>query len=390
MKFSIIMPTYNDSKSILGSIKSLVDQTYDKWELIIINDGSTDNTENLILDFINQCDKADKIKYLYQANNDQLNAIAKSINYIKGNYVFILHSDDLLPSNNFLEKCHKYIIKYPHYDCYVGDLIIIDHNDKVKGKITIPDFFNKGYIPPILLVWLGRNLYSDCALHKKKVFINQVAKNYVAWNMPFWIDCDKKVKMLNIKKLAFPILKYRVHDANYISNEIGKLNVINGELRMVSRLLRHYHIPLYKIQFYIFRIFNKLRLNKYYRPIYFKREAKNKHEIIEFVLKKRFGKNYINYIFLNNLLSFYQNSNHRKVVVFDDLSEDIIYKGKDIKKFNEALMSNELPALYIRLLDEMKLGFNEIIIKDKTNRKFMKDILKFLCIYPYVKITLKR
>jgi glycosyltransferase involved in cell wall biosynthesis len=48
MNFSIIMPAFNAEATICKSVQSVIDQTYDNWELIIINDGSTDNTLNII------------------------------------------------------------------------------------------------------------------------------------------------------------------------------------------------------------------------------------------------------------------------------------------------------------------------------------------------------
>ena len=52
MKISIIMPTYNDKDSIVETFDSVINQTYTNWELIIIDDGSTDNTEEVIKNYI--------------------------------------------------------------------------------------------------------------------------------------------------------------------------------------------------------------------------------------------------------------------------------------------------------------------------------------------------
>ena len=52
MKISIIMPTYNDKDSIVETFDSVINQTYTNWELIIIDDGSTENTEEVIKNYI--------------------------------------------------------------------------------------------------------------------------------------------------------------------------------------------------------------------------------------------------------------------------------------------------------------------------------------------------
>ena len=84
MKISIIMPTYNDKDSIVETFDSVINQTYTNWELIIIDDGSTDNTEEVIKNYIEKHSLKDKIKYFYQENKDQLNMKIIGRNYISG------------------------------------------------------------------------------------------------------------------------------------------------------------------------------------------------------------------------------------------------------------------------------------------------------------------
>ena len=102
-KITVLTPTYNDSKSITETLTSLSSQTYTNWESIIIDDGSTDNTKSIIENFKKENNLENKIKYIYQENKDQLNAILNGLNYITGDYIFVLHSDDLLPSTDFLK-----------------------------------------------------------------------------------------------------------------------------------------------------------------------------------------------------------------------------------------------------------------------------------------------
>lgn len=387
MKISIIMPTYNDKDSIIETFDSVINQTYKNWELIIIDDGSTDKTEEVIKDYIKKHNLKDKIKYFYQENQDQLNAIINGIKYLSGDYVYILHSDDLIPSDDFLERLIKVAGEFKHIDAFIGDLIVIDENSKKTGIQKVDYYSKKESVLPTLMLWLGRNLYADFMLARKEVFVSSIKDSYLTWNMPFWTCMDTDDKMLNIKNLEFPILKYRVHENNYINNDIGKLNVINGELRTVTRLMKFYNIPMYKIQFYIYRMFNKLGIKNLFTPLYFNREEKNKGDIVEFVIMKRFGESYKQNIFLDSLVKFFKSNAKREIQLPIINESDRIYKGKDMRLFNKNLLNGSLPDIYIHLFDEMSRGFDVIVVRNDDELKIAEDLTKFLCIYSHVNIT---
>ena len=89
---SIIMATYNQADFIEKSVQSVLDQTFKDYELIVINDGSTDNTGVLFQEKI----KSDKIRYCYQENKGAASARNKGLRLATGEYVVFLDSDDLL------------------------------------------------------------------------------------------------------------------------------------------------------------------------------------------------------------------------------------------------------------------------------------------------------
>ncbi|WP_250674635.1 glycosyltransferase family 2 protein [Paraclostridium ghonii] len=387
MKISIIMPTYNDKDSIIETFDSVINQTYKNWELTIVDDGSTDNTEEVIKSYIKKYKLEDKIKYFYQENKDQLNAIINGIKYINGDYVYILHSDDLMPSNDFLEKLTKVAGEFKNVDAFIGDLIVIDGDSKQTGIQKVDYYSKKESVLPTLMLWLGRNLYADFMLAKKEVFESSIKDSYLTWNMPFWTRMDSDDKMINIKNLEFPILKYRVHENNYINNDIGKLNVINGELRTVTRLMKFYNIPMYKSQFYLYRVFNKLGIKKLFKPLFFNKEEKNKGEIVEFVIMKRFGEAYKQNLFLDSIVKFYKNNTKREIQLPTISESDMIYKGKDMRLFNKNLLNGNLSELYIHMLDEMSNGFDVIVANNEKELKIAEDLAKFLCIYSHVTIN---
>lgn len=380
-KISVITPTFNDGESISETIQSVINQTYDNWEWIVVNDGSTDNTENIIQELIEKYNISEKSKYIYQENADQLNAIINSLNYVTGDYIFVLHSDDLLPTDHFFEKCVKIMKSNPEIDGILGDLILVDEKSDEKGIQKVRKYRrNQNEIARVML-WLGRNTYSDIAFHKRDAYMYSVKENYLTWNMPLWLKMtDREVDMLNYMSVDFPVLKYRVHQGNYINNKLGKMNVINGELRTATELMKFYDVPSYKTQYFLFRMLNKLVPDYDYRVRYKNCESKNKYKIISFIIKKRYPQGVEDNIFLTSVLGFYE-SNSDRILKLPKLSENLkVYYGKDVRFFNKALLSGTIDEFYLYFMKEMKIGFSEIIVHDKEDIAKVKDIIKFMCI----------
>lgn len=384
-KISILTPTYNDSETIIETLNSIKEQSYKNYELVIINDGSTDNTKEIVENYIKKNKLASKIKYIEQENQDQLNALLNGSKYINGDYVLVLHSDDLLSDVNTLQNVNNYFNENS-CDAIIGDLEIIDGNNRNKGKQKVNKYCKRNFIKPLQLLWLGRNLYLDTAVFEKNIFLSQVKNNYLVWNGPFWLNLDSNPFTLNVKKVNFSLIKYRVFEENYINNEIGKLNVINGELRVVTSLMKYYDIPNYKLQYKIFRLFNKLHILSLYRLFYLNRETKNKNEVIDFVLEKRFGNDYHKYIYLESLHNFYQNKRERTVKL--DLADSCIYYGKDMRLFNKKMVDKKLDKLYVNVFKEMSKGFNRIEVSGEDYIK-ANDLIRFLGINNDVEIIIR-
>ncbi len=141
---SIIMPSYNTAQYISKSIQSVLMQTYKDWELIIIDDCSTDNTDEVVITFLS--DK--RIRYLKNEKNCGAAASRnRALREAKGKWIAFLDSDDLwMPDKlkrqiHFMEK-NKYHFSYTNY-------VEIDTEDKRNGitvtgpkRITKTGFFN--------------------------------------------------------------------------------------------------------------------------------------------------------------------------------------------------------------------------------------------------------
>ncbi|MEP2023597.1 MAG: glycosyltransferase family 2 protein [Reichenbachiella sp.] len=92
---SIIMPAYNAEQFVEAAIQSVLEQSYSQWELIIINDGSSDATELKVLSF-----KEERIRYFSQKNKGVGAARNLGLKKMKGAYFCFLDADDILPPNS--------------------------------------------------------------------------------------------------------------------------------------------------------------------------------------------------------------------------------------------------------------------------------------------------
>ena len=104
---TIVMPTYNDEKYLSKSIEDIIQQTYKDFELIIVNDGSTDNTEKIILEF---ADKDDRIKYYKKENGGTGSALNFGFEKASGEFGTWISSDDS-KNKTFLEDLVSFMKK---------------------------------------------------------------------------------------------------------------------------------------------------------------------------------------------------------------------------------------------------------------------------------------
>lgn len=107
VKISIILPVYNGEKFLSETLNSIVSQNFDKYELIIINDGSTDRSKDIIDDFAARCNK---IVVINQSNSGICAARNKGLAIAKGKYIMFCDHDDIY-CENYLEKAYNTIIE---------------------------------------------------------------------------------------------------------------------------------------------------------------------------------------------------------------------------------------------------------------------------------------
>jgi len=120
---SVIIPTYNADKFIAEAIESVLAQTYKMFEIIVVDDGSTDKTTDILRKY------HEKIQYIFQENRGPSAARNVGINIAQGEYICFLDADDLWTSDK-LEAQLKYLNRHPEVV-----FVFSDHQD-FKGEET--------------------------------------------------------------------------------------------------------------------------------------------------------------------------------------------------------------------------------------------------------------
>ncbi|MGL2964779.1 glycosyltransferase family 2 protein [Flavobacterium sp. RSB2_4_14] len=160
-KFSIVIPVYNKEKFVVKTIESVLSQTHTDYEIIIVNDGSTDNSEALIQTF-----QDDRINYFFKKNEGVAVARNFGIDKAKGDYICFLDADDYwFPT--FLETMNQYILKLPEQKVFACAIEIetkhksfaAHYSIEKKSDYEVLDFFDASQKECVL--WT-----SSVAIHK--------------------------------------------------------------------------------------------------------------------------------------------------------------------------------------------------------------------------------
>jgi|688.fasta_scaffold441906_1 glycosyltransferase involved in cell wall biosynthesis len=201
---SILLPTYNAERYLSDSIKSILDQTYNNLELIIIDDASTDHSKDIILAF-----KDKRIRYYKNdINSGIVKSLNKAIELSNGTYLFRMDADDISVKNRieiqifFLEKNINVGVLGTNLKCFGKNNNIWKNPtnfDEIKTKL----FFDSAIWHPTVAI-------------RKSVLVN----NNICYDPDYehcedykmWYDLSKVTIIRNIDKV---LLMYRVHDNNH-------------------------------------------------------------------------------------------------------------------------------------------------------------------------------
>ncbi len=226
MKVSVIMPVYNAENFIGQSIQSVLKQTFEDFELIVIDDGSTDSSKNIILSFDDK-----RIQYLQNEKNmGVVKTLNKGISICSGEYIIRMDADDICEPQRF-EKQIQFIEKNPGIGLCGTWAQVIDEKNKITGKIV--NQTDPGFISISLL-------FSVPLIHPSVCFKSHLLKqNFykevpVAEDYELWCRLNEQTRLANLPEFLF---QYRWHTSN-ISKEKQDIQEQNKESIIKKELLK--------------------------------------------------------------------------------------------------------------------------------------------------------
>jgi glycosyltransferase involved in cell wall biosynthesis len=219
--FSIIIPTYNRSELVKTSIRLLKLQTFNNWECIIVNDGSTDNTKKIIEEHIKN---EKRFILINQKNSERSIARNNGAKKATGDYLIFLDSDDYFESNH-LDDLYKEILKdnsshsmyFTNGKYSLNDSKKIILNEDVIYPIPIDYFLNNSVIPA--RVCLKKNLFDIYSFDPNAIIVEDTV---------LWTEILDKEK---IKFIPITSVIYNIHDDNSVN-----IQKYNAYLKRLSGL----------------------------------------------------------------------------------------------------------------------------------------------------------
>lgn len=296
---SIIIPMFNAESYIIETISSIIKQDYEHKEIIICDDGSTDNSADIIKELTI---KNDSIKYLYQTNSGAPAARNMGLKESKGDYVIFFDSDDIM-----VEKALTNLIKIINsddYDLIIGEYLILDENSKVRTKkvnIQNNKFYRNNLVEYEDIVFIdplpGNKMYKKKYLLENNLFFEDLK---IGQDLNLFLRClgnEPKIKLVentlfyyrvsntgisrtfsthildiiksleNVEKLNFPLFKsnprllstLKFNHYSYQLIKVGSLkdkkskyfayNELSSRLKTINRkdLVKNYIVPIWPI-----------------------------------------------------------------------------------------------------------------------------------------------
>ncbi|PJZ61800.1 glycosyltransferase [Leptospira adleri] len=234
---SVVIPTYNRAADLERAITSVIDQTYSNWEIIVVDNSSTDNTSQILRSFQNP-----KIK-VYEINNEGIIARSRNLGLkkAKGEYIAFLDSDDWwrrLKLELSIESLKK------GADVVYHDLYVVKRQNQ---RFRLKKARTRNLTKPVFddLLKNGNGIVNSSAVFRRSILqevglLNE-GKEFIAWeDYDFWLRIAERKKIF--KKIERTLGYYWLGGGN-VSNENRTLAILDSFLKHYGKYLKDKNLP---------------------------------------------------------------------------------------------------------------------------------------------------
>ena len=254
---TVIIPTYNNAKYIGEAIESVLKQTYRNFELIVVDDGSTDKTRETLDPYISK----NQIKYIYQNNKKQGAARNNGIKHAQGELIALLDSDDLWLPEKLELQVPLFIDKKVEL-VYAGVMKFSDKDNRIVKTTNFEKCF-KGYIFDDLFNNDKSFIPNSTAVIRKSCLEEIDSINGFG---PYWEDLScvsnedyhfflRLTHKFKADYVPKHLVRYRLYDANSSKDTIKNLMATIATIKNISIL---YNIPVKR---------TRMKISRYYLSI---------------------------------------------------------------------------------------------------------------------------
>lgn len=209
-KVSVIIPAYNKAAFTVKTVESVLAQTYKNLEIIVVDDGSQDQTRDLLAPY------QDKIHYIYKKNGGACSARNAGLKVANGRYVGFLDCDDLYLSDK-IARSVAFLEQNPDFGFVHTGVHLIDAKDQIVGNFSYAKATQLEWLAPFLIM---QNFVSNPTVISRKDCFENVGNFDESIFTP--ADWDLWLRLSERYKAGFinaPLSQYRVTD-NFIFNKL--------------------------------------------------------------------------------------------------------------------------------------------------------------------------
>lgn len=376
-KISVIIPAHNDEDTIVKALESIRIQNYQDWEVVVVDDGSSDKTMTYLKRYLKY--NRMPVKHFSVKHRGRLNAIRYGLKHISGDICYVLDPKDALYDRNVFYRAMVSLCGEKCDGIFVG-IQEESRLGRIHEIVRSPAYYDSHATVVKLALADGRDPFVPYTYWRRDAFETSVKKNYLINNLPAWYNAKNNLGL-------------RMANANFIGLRCGnkkdldvKDNLVNfsGQLRALHHVLANFRVDSFNTQSKIYKGMRRLHLSGM-GVIFFKNGRTKLKNITPKLIKNSKQK----HVYLEAISKFAQNYEAKKAISVVLPSKLKSYDGCDMEEFEKDFSKKQLDNFYLDFMQQLAQGPGIIRVAAHQQKRLAR-ILEFFTIKDYVTIEEKR